>query len=333
MENATFAINILPVGVGDCIHLRFFSKQKWYNIIIDSGPGAYAEQFWQLLSHIQKKGEQVDLLCFTHIDDDHILAAKKTFSCHKDVGDIVKTIWLNVPEYEVIRSTPLEPEMPEDISVSNALELYQYIQWYAQNKGLICQSRILRGDTLTFGNVTVTAVLPYEKRLDKFETWWVTKRPLLGNLENNSTARSDQSETNGSSIVLLIEALERRMLFTGDAFAVDLWSMAKQGVGFDLVKLPHHGSRSNITKRMLAAMRCRHFIISADGSCDRPAQTTVDLLGQFGQTHNGVILYSNYGADDWSSITEPAGVRIIPLIEGPVSPMDSISIRTEAVEL
>lgn len=333
MENATFEINILPVGVGDCIHLRFFSNQKWYNIIIDSGPGKYAEQFWQLLSDIRERDGMVDLLCFTHIDDDHIQAATKSFGCHKDVGDIVKKIWINIPEYEVARTDPLEPEIPEDISVPNALELYQYIQWFVQNKGLICQSRILRGDALTFGNVTVTAVLPYEKRLDKLETWWVTKRPLLGNLENNSTAKSDQSETNGSSIVLLIEVPGRRMLFTGDAFAVDLWSMAKQGAGFDLVKLPHHGSRSNITMRMLQAMRCRHFIISADGSCERPAQAAVDLLGRFGQTHNGVILYGNYGADDWSDIAESAGVRIIPLTEDPISPMDSISIRTEAVEL
>lgn len=329
MDKTTFQINVLPAGVGDCMHLRFFAQDIWYNIIIDSGPKEYAEQFQNLLLHIERNKEQVDLLCFTHIDDDHIQAAEKTFGRNKDIGKIIKKIWINIPEFEKERTEPLEPKVPEKVSVKNAVKLYRYIRWFEMNSPLECKTRIQAGDSIDFGDVKVNVVLPYTKRLEKLDAWWRKGGPYKNELEKNSAASPDRSETNGSSIVLRIDACGRKMLFAGDAFAMDLHQMAKdQGVEFDLVKLPHHGSRSNITLEMLEMMGSRRFIISADGTRGRPAQATVALLGTYGESKGDVTLYSNYNP---SVIWSVDHVEPIPLEKKPDLSMNGISIRTEAI--
>ena len=328
MDNTKFQINVLPAGVGDCIHLRFFSQDKWYNLVIDSGPKEYAEQFLNLLLNIGEK-EQVDLLCFTHIDDDHIKAAEQVFGSNKKIGKIIKKIWINIPAFEKEQTKPLEPKTSEKISVKNAVKLYRHIRWFEMNSSLVCETQIQAGDQMDFGDVKVNVVLPYPNQLKKLEAWWKNGGQNKNKQEKISTASPDRSETNGSSIVLRIDAFGQKMLFAGDAFADDLFQMADdQKVSFDLVKLPHHGSRSNITLQMLEKLDCRHFIISADGTRKRPAQDTVMILGTYGKIKGDITLYSNYNP---SVIWNVEHVAPIPLKKKPDISMDGISIRTEAI--
>lgn len=326
MDNSKFQINILPAGVGDCIHLRFFSKEKWYNIVIDSGPDK--ETFQNLLLNIGKN-EQVDLLCFTHIDDDHIKGAELFFSSNKEIGRIVKTIWINIPEFEKDRTIPLEPKVPVKTTIKNAVSLYSYIRWFEDHSPLKCKTHIQAGDSIRFGDVEVKAVLPYEDQLNTLNDWWKKGGPQRKKPEKNSTASPDRSVSNRSSIVLRMDACGWKMLFAGDAHAADLCTMAlEQKTSFDLVKLPHHGSRSNITPEMLAQLGCRHFIVSADGTHNRPARDTVVLLGEYGAEKGDVTLYNNY---DLAVIKKVDHVIPVPLTKKPVSPADDISIRKELV--
>lgn len=342
-------INILPVGEGDCIHLRFFSDDKWYNIIIDSGPGKMYEDdeedeeneeclpFLKLLRNIEKKGEVVDLLCFTHIDDDHIEAARKVFAEYIGLGERIKEVWLNIPEYEKERTTSKKPGGLQHISASNALELYRYVRWYEEQNKLVCKTKVIAGEKFHSGDVKVSVVLPDQFRLDRFEQEWEKQHPRDSALVQISTKKpSDHSKTNGASIVLLVEAYGWRMLFTGDTFAVNLCDMIKeqeetgQNTHYDLVKLPHHGSSANITATMLKKLNCKCFAVSADGverrSQQRPDQATVDILDSYGKAHEGVTLYGNY---EWGHITSKEGIQIVKLTEKEIKLTKAISIRTE----
>lgn len=354
MPEDLFQINILPVGEGDCIHLRFFSDNKWYNIVIDSGPGRmdqdkenedeeddeYEEElpFLKLLRSIKKKNEVVDLLCFTHIDDDHIAAARKVFARYSNLGDLVKEVWINIPEKQTLSK---KPGGLEQISVRNALELYRYILWYEEEKKLVCKTKILADEEFHSKDVKVSAVLPDENRWARFVEEWEKQREKQkkrsSNLEQVSAKKpSDQSKTNGASIVLLVEAYGWRMLFTGDTFAVNLCDMVKeqeekgQDVHYDLVKLPHHGSSANISQDMLDKLNCKCFVISADGverkKQIRPNQETVDHLNAYGEVHEGVKLYGNY---EWKHIERREHVQIVKLTPEKTMLTELISIKSE----
>jgi len=83
--------------------------------------------------------------------------------------------------------------------------------------------------------------------------------------------KADGSAPNATSIALLAEWGGRRLLLTGDALAADLVeglaSLGEPGpVKLDLVKLPHHGSRNNVSKELVAAVDCPLWVVSSDGT-------------------------------------------------------------------
>ena len=77
---------------GECIWLHF-GEEKKTNIIIDSGPAMFVNGFREVIETIKNRNEKVDLLIFTHIDNDHILGFNNYIK-NNDCS-IIKKIWLN----------------------------------------------------------------------------------------------------------------------------------------------------------------------------------------------------------------------------------------------
>ena len=120
-------INLLPVGNGDCIHIRIEDETGPHHIIIDSGPATAARKFRNLLKQISDAGENLDLLCFTHIDDDHIGAATKVFSDQQQSSDFIQRVWLNCDSISEEESEKKTFGTVTDMSPKNMLKLQQYL--------------------------------------------------------------------------------------------------------------------------------------------------------------------------------------------------------------
>ncbi len=83
----------------------------------------------------------------------------------------------------------------------------------------------------------------------------------------------DHSEANGSSIAFIVEHDGKRALLGADAhpdvlvpnlrrFAA---AVGEERVRLDLFKLPHHGSRANVTTDLVEAVDARDYLVSSDG--------------------------------------------------------------------
>ena len=84
----------------------------------------------------------------------------------------------------------------------------------------------------------------------------------------------DGSRANAASIALVLEHDGKRALLTGDATASELLGgLALLGAGervpLDLVKLPHHGSRNNVSRELVQAVDCPLWVFSSDGTTFR----------------------------------------------------------------
>jgi len=82
---------------------------------------------------------------------------------------------------------------------------------------------------------------------------------------------SDPSKANGSSIQLLLQYRGFAVLLSGDAFAADILAGIRAispdaPLELDAFKLPHHGSRQNVHADLIAAVECRHWLFSTDGT-------------------------------------------------------------------
>ena len=82
----------------------------------------------------------------------------------------------------------------------------------------------------------------------------------------------DKSPYNLSSIVVLAEMNEKRMLLTGDALGryvtdgLEKAGKMKDGkIRLDLLKMPHHGSSRNTTPEFFQKVTADHYVFSADG--------------------------------------------------------------------
>lgn len=114
-------------------------------------------------------------------------------------------------------------------------------------------------------------LLASSKRLNPLDTY-------LGDLDVEQLAARPQTERdtsapNASSIVLLAEYGERSVLLAGDAAPDTLTAglerllveRSRPVLDVDAFKLPHHGSRYNVTRDVLDLVRARTFLVSTDG--------------------------------------------------------------------
>lgn len=313
-QTESIEINVLPAKNGDCIHIRLLSQGTSYNVVIDSGPGICSGQFGDLLDRIRERGEVVDLLCFTHIDDDHIRAAEKVLCRRSFDTSCIKMVWVNLPS-SVTSYIPTQDELDYcRTSVTSACEL-----WIAIGaKRIPCKTTVTAGMQMVLGDAVVDVLLPNQLRLDEYYKSWEKEEQRLksqGKYILTSIGAPDTSPQNGSSITLMLTINGKKLLFTGDAFAEDLSIAAQKFTGdegFCLVKLPHHGSDSNISTEMIDSLNCSCFLISTDQRPDRPSQTTIDLLANYGtQKDQAVVLYGNYS---WPKIKNPdKGLEIYQL--------------------
>lgn len=98
----------------------------------------------------------------------------------------------------------------------------------------------------------------------------------------------DDAIANGSSIAILFDYGGTRLLLLGDAFpgvvehaiSALLRDEGKARLKVDLVKLPHHGSRANLSPSLLDKLECEQYVASSDGKYFRhpDAETIARLI-------------------------------------------------------
>lgn len=105
----------------------------------------------------------------------------------------------------------------------------------------------------------------------------------------------DTSDTNRSSIMLLFTPGENRYLFLGDATCASITdAMSNHDLTKCKVKVPHHGSKHNMTTEIIDKLQPVQSIISARGSKKHPNSGLVYWLSKYGNvysTHKSNGLY------------------------------------------
>lgn len=93
---------------------------------------------------------------------------------------------------------------------------------------------------------------------------------------------ADSSVTNGSSISIIVEVGQSRLLFLGDSWAEDIEEVllelpnATFPMNFDAIKISHHGSLHNTSPALLELIDAPVFLISSNG--DRHSHPDLEVL-------------------------------------------------------
>ena len=143
-------------------------------------------------------------------------------------------------------------------------------------------------------NLRLSVVGPTQKNLQALrKKWlkWLKEQEMQRTLPAvaytpEALVKADESVPNLSSIMLLAAAEGKTILLTGDGRGDDLLRGLAQANLLDtngclhvnVLKMPHHGSQRNVSKKFLATITADTYIICANGKDDNPDLKTLQWI-------------------------------------------------------
>ncbi len=341
-----FEIDYIPVGdgerSGDAIALRFGnlsgSRAEQTVVIIDAG---FEDSGEQLVKHINDfyGTNRVDLVISTHPDMDHASGLKIVLD-KMEVGNLLMhKPWEHASDIKnmfkngKITASGLEDKLEKSLQSASDLEALateKKIRIYEPFQGLTALDGIMHvlGPTEQF----YQALLPHfrgtpepakelsfmeqVKKMAEEAVKWIKDSVLVDLLNDDDDTTSPE---NNSSAIVLFNIDGHKLLFSGDAgkTALHLATDYAESIGVTLTDLrffdiPHHGSKRNISSKLLKRIKtATAFISAAKESKKHPAKKVTNALQKHGAVvyvTKGITLchpYNSPGRGWGSAPTEP----------------------------
>jgi len=289
---------------GDSILIKFLDENNiTRNILIDGGRTEcyYDEtlnvegELKSIIDKLRNDGEFIDLLILTHIDNDHVEGLLEWFKRDKIARELIKKVWFNsgklISEKLKITENPdlnlkIEDSNVSTTGVDEGIDFEKYI---SENQ-IWERNLILSGQKILFYNIEFKILSPNEEALQKLLELYQKKAPssLTAGIkdwttsitefiedEKKSKFSEDRSVTNGSSISFILKYKDKELLFLGDSHPSKIIEGLKKfdysednPIVFDLMKVSHHGSKSNTNKKLLKIAKARKYVLLTNSAKD-----------------------------------------------------------------
>lgn len=299
-----FKVEMLPAGHGDCLWIEYGPEDSPSRLLIDGGTTGTHSRLKKRMEQVPREQHGFELLVVTHIDGDHIAGVLKLLE-DETLSVSFDDIWFNgyrhLPKPPL---EPLGPEQGEQLTDWLVKPELSWNKTFDSDAVAVSESGLLPEKWLP-GGMKLTLLSPtIEKLADLRPVWKKVVReagldpeaPRLeeedqdtrpSGLERLGAAKlpdvealasvpfeEDGSEANGTSIVLLAEYGGHSILLCADAHADVINASldklnAQRGLDslpLDAVKLPHHGSKANVSAESLEKIDCHHYLVSTNGA-------------------------------------------------------------------
>lgn len=270
-------VDFINVGDGDAVLLRCDDGGITRTILIDCGRPhvefVQGSKRGSCLDWLMREGvDRIDLMVISHLHFDHFGGALAVLR-HMPVAKILALYlpregarWIALPEREV----------KTIVGMCDVLNLWNDTIVLAESQGTEC--READAEDLLIGDVKLRFILPDNalrtRQKALFHTLYAGQEP------HEDELRAVSAERNCSSLIVLAEYADRRILLPGDSYA-SYW----QDAGLphcDILKLPHHGDGKSINETLLRSLSPAFAVISCQNDPaqkkDRPNAEVLALL-------------------------------------------------------
>lgn len=324
-------VYLLKAKEGDCLLIHYGNENEKHNIIIDGGCAECGRTVEKIIKQCDINNEKIDMLVVTHVDKDHIGGLITGIaSINKEVlQGCIQHIAFNTSQGFLSHSKSNVKFIgrPEDsvkviinegvgCSIGDAKSFYDIIKDKGLKEKLV--DYIIAGMEIPIGNAKLTILSPDEKSLSKYMNEWKNEKTCenaegcsasfpkeiykdLSKLQTEKYPGSDSSPSNRASIAFMFEYDDIRILFLGDAAApVYVKELRKHmktdKLSVNAVKMSHHGSSRNISKRFLEIVDTNIFMISSNGKTLRGQYTVPGkiAIAKLLKSKKNVVLLNNY---------------------------------------
>ncbi|MFG2106485.1 ComEC/Rec2 family competence protein [Micromonospora chersina] len=286
-------LHLLPALHGDALVLEYGTPDDPHRVLIDGGPRSTATR--EAISAVLGDAEALDLLVITHIDADHITGILSLLE-RRELPPQIGDVWFN--GWEHLPTDKLGAKQGERLGELIARRRLPWNAAFGGKAVMVPDGGPLPEITLP-GGLTLTLLSPTRAALADLRPVWkkeVEKAGLVpGKAAEEARAaptdrlgdealdpaalastpfEDDKSEANGASIAFLAEYEGRSLLLTGDAndsvLTAGLRQLAKKrgvpAVKVNALKMPHHGSRYNVSANLFELTECHRFLFSTNGA-------------------------------------------------------------------
>jgi beta-lactamase superfamily II metal-dependent hydrolase len=328
----------------------------------------YEENLRPVLQGIADKGGSLDYAVLSHVDDDHVvglLDLLEEIRQQRDSGTpetiAVGEIWHNTFSQTlggdvearfntfVRKAPPMRGAMNDTDRAMRDIAKGDELTHAANALGIPINEEFDPSYLVSLGpanepvkreNLSIWIVAPNQTNLQNLKQEWLEwleeqeDRVLVRGM--GEVERADTRVPNLSSIMFLARADGKSVLLTGDGRADHLLDGLQQAglldsagkLHVDVLKLPHHGSRHNISKEFLQAVTADQYIVSASGRYSHPSRQTLEWIAEVAREQGRAVeiiltnhttsvdqLLAGYDPDTYGfSLTEmPQGEQVMVL--------------------
>ena len=262
------------------------------------------------LQKIQNNGGKLDLMILSHVDNDHIIGLLDLMAELREQRDnriqetiSIKNLWHNSFSQSIDSGNNIAPRLNrllsnlqpnssmtltdmtmKGISQGHQLRIAASLLKIPMNSGFT--ENLVSVNTapgpITIDNLTIQLAGPTRKNLTELRNEWLEWVDKTANVipvdDPYLAAMIDRSIPNISSIMFLATVETKTILFTGDGRGDHLLQGLKQAqllnsngkLHVDVLKIPHHGSDRNVTKKFFDTIHANIYVISANGRHGNP---------------------------------------------------------------
>lgn len=308
-------IDFLPVGnnsrSGDAIAIRFgnYENGRWKTqtvFIIDGGDTASGEA---LVKHVNEiyHTDKVDRVILTHPDSDHASGLRtvieelkvgkiwmhRPWNHWSDLKDSIKDGRITKKSFgERMQDAYQHAYEIEQLAVAKKIDIFhpnQGCNYKGYNQNIL--KVLAPGKDFYLSLIQASDKTPHmglgssSKLFSSTKSW--EHEDMSFGTEHLYDDEGDTSAENDMSLILYLTFAGKKVLFTGDAGTMGLYKAIRyateQGIDLnklDLLQVPHHGSRHNISKNILEFIYAPTAVISSapQGAPNHPSPIVTNSL-------------------------------------------------------
>lgn len=297
LENVGFEAHFVDVGQGDAILLKFPGNVE---VMIDGGTtsSGLADYRTELVGYLNDvvSDDTIEYMIVTHPDTDHYNMLEAVMDAFV-VGEVYYNDCDKNTTYSKFQDRVLEELGDEGTAIDAGGETYKVL------------------------NTESYSLTVYAPGYDRFNTGDMTEY--------------DAEESNGMSPFVVVETLNRTLIFTGDATVeTEEWFMSAYSgsLDVDFIKIGHHGSDTSTSQEFLNFVDPEYCVIMCDdGSAyEHPSATVMNRLFDKGvvtyrtNRHGNIVLYIDASGDMAFAVE-----REVPVENNTVSGRSDLMLITE----
>lgn len=324
-----YEVHYLDVADADSIIIRYDNGKNKYIVLIDAGNVGDSDKIKNYIWN-HWRTHTIDLAICTHPDSDH---KGGFFGLLIDSEININEFWINSPD-DVINESKYKILYPNGNWMEHCRECYVHptdahstdlvslaldkcTKVLSAYKGNV-HSEIpisVVAPTIEFYDPLAIEILKGNKRVKEVDN---TEYEDVGQFSSTEAKSSidrepdDSSPTNAGSIILLFEPVKgRKFLLLGDANRAAITDALANNDNLSgcSIKVPHHGSKHNLTSSLIDELAPCCAIISAKGTRKHPSRGIVHCLSKY------CNVYSTHKSKGLYHPSSPMGNPATPLKE------------------